>query len=205
MVVFFGEFTRIDHIEGVDNSFIREDILDKIIIWLIGSRDHPDVHVISPNGGEVFTGNNIQIQWSAVTSGTSILTQEIYYSDNGGQSWMFETSVGPATFQYDWDITMVPNGNRYLVKVKVIDDGTPTLLGSDTSNSTYSIQKPGGDLEGPLTIPGSIRVAPHYVDSGAAAWVNASVDDSNRGNSTVTAHRTEATIHRSRTLPGAGR
>jgi hypothetical protein len=189
MVAFFLEFTRIDHVEGIDTSAIRNDILKKVIIWLLDDRDHPEVFISSPNGGEVFTTNNIQIQWSAVpTAGSGIFEQRIYYSDNGGDSWTHLSTVDNTTFQYDWDIsTGVPNGNKYMIKVVVVDDGAPPLIGSDTSNATFAILRVNGDSDGPLTIPGSIRVNPHYVDSAATVWFNATVDDSNRGNATISA------------------
>jgi hypothetical protein len=49
----------------------------------------------------------------------------------------------------------------------------------------FSIVRPGGDLEGPVTVQGSAKAWPNYVDSASTAWLNATVDDSDRGNSTV--------------------
>jgi hypothetical protein len=185
VVSFFFEFTKLDHFEGVDDSAIRDDILNEVITWLLDDRDHPDVQVIFPNGAEVFSVDTVQIQWSATTFGTQIANQSIYYSGDGGQSWDFITDVGSAATTYDWDISGLPNGNRYMVKVVVTDDGTPSLQGSDTSDDVFTIARAGGDNDGPITIPGSITVQPHYAESSATTWLNATVDDTNKGNSDV--------------------
>jgi hypothetical protein len=165
---------------------VRNDILKKVIKWLLDDRDHPDVQVIYPNGGEVITWDEVQIQWTATPHGTQIVNQSIYYSDNGGQSWEFIEDAGPTATSYDWNVSELPNGNAYMVKVVVRDDGLPSLQGSDESNGVFSIRRTDGDKEGPITIPGSIRVQPHYVERGTTLWLNATVDDTNKGNSTIT-------------------
>jgi len=184
IVAFFFEFTRIE--AGSDNSFVRNDILDKVITWLIGA-DHPDVTVSYPNGGEVLSTGPVTITWSATPYGTSIANQTIYYSDNAGQSWEYLASAGPSATTYDWDISTFPNGNKYMIKVVAEDDGVPSLIGSDESDGTFTIVRPGGDLEGPITVPGSIEVQPHYVVSSQTVWFNATIDDRDRGNSLIAA------------------
>ncbi|MCK5640886.1 MAG: hypothetical protein KAJ19_08815, partial [Gammaproteobacteria bacterium] len=183
VVVFYFEFTRIN--AATDNDPARADILNKVIIWLLDDHDHPDVQVSAPNGGETFTTSPVTISWTATTFGTGIDNQSVYYSGNAGQSWIWVADVGPTATSYNWDISTLPNGNKYMVKVKVCDDGIPSLCGSDTSDSTFTIMKSGGDLEGPITIPGSVKISPNYVNSGSTVWFNATVDDSNRGNSMI--------------------
>jgi len=183
MVAYFFEWTRIE--PSLPNSAKRADILDKTIIWLIG-RDHPDVLVTAPDGGETFTTSPVTITWNvAPLVGTEIATQTLFYSDNAGQSWKYLDTRDNSTFFYDWPINAVPNGNKYMVKVKVEDNGDPSLFGSDESNSTFTILRPGGDTEGPITIPGSINAFPNFIDSGQPMWLNATVDDSNKGNSNI--------------------
>jgi hypothetical protein len=186
LVAFFFEFTRLDHTQGVDDSAIRNDILKKVIKWLLDNRDHPDVLITHPDGGEEFAGDEIQVQWSATPFGTQIVNQSIYYSGNRGQSWEYIKDAGATATTYDWNISGLPNGNGYLVKVVARDDGLPPLQGSDTSNGSFSIVRPGGDNEGPITVPGSIQVQPHYVERGTTVWFNATVDDTNKGNSNIT-------------------
>ncbi|MCK5643360.1 MAG: hypothetical protein KAJ19_21300, partial [Gammaproteobacteria bacterium] len=129
MVTFFLEFTRMN--AAIDKDPTRDDILNKVIRWLLGGRDHPRVWVSSPNGGETFTTSPITISWSASTFGTLIDKQSIYYSPNAGQSWFWLEDVGPTNTTYNWDITAIPNGNQYMVRVVVQDDGLPALIGSD--------------------------------------------------------------------------
>jgi hypothetical protein len=183
ILAYFFEYTRIS--PAIDNDPDREKILNNAIRWLLDDRDHPKVWVSFPNGGESFSASPVTISWNRATFGTAVATQSVYYSDNAGQSWIWLDDVDPLNSTYDWDISMRPNGNRYMVKVVVRDDGSPELLGADTSNSTFAINRPGGDLEGPVAIPGSGKIAPRYVDSGTSVWFNATIDDRDRGNSTI--------------------
>ncbi|MCK5548354.1 MAG: hypothetical protein KAI64_05025, partial [Thermoplasmata archaeon] len=59
------------------------------------------------------------------------------------------------------------------------------LIGSDASNGTFSINRAGGDWQGPITIPGSAHPDPRYHFSGQTIIFNATIDDTLRGNSAI--------------------
>ncbi len=185
-----GYFFEVIAIEFYDvNDVERGSIINMTIVWLIG-HDHPDVQVISPNGGEVFGGNTIPIDWSRQVYSTGVNSQALFYSPDDGQSWTrISPDPAPGDTTYSWDVSGLSNGIRYRVKVVVQDDGVPypMLNGSDVSDDTFSIQRAGGDDQGPITIPGSIVPAPNPVERFTSVTFTATVDDTNFGNSTIQA------------------
>ena len=187
-VAFYFEFTGINFVSGVVSNPARTDVLNRTIIWLIG-RDHPAVQVVSPNGGETFTTSPIPITWSRQTfGGTNVASETLYYSDNSGQGWnLIGTTPLPTDTSYSWDVTGLPNGGRYRVRVVVQDNGVPFLAGADASNSDFAINRPGGDTLGPLIWPGSISIVPNPIVRGSLVTFRATADDTTRGNSAIAA------------------
>jgi hypothetical protein len=168
---------------GVDDpnlpSTIRNDILGKTLLWLVG-RPKPSVTVVAPNGGETFT-----IDWTESTAGgTQVGSRTIEYSLDGGQSWTVITAAaGPPPLA--WDVSAVPNSPRALVRVRIADDGSPVLASYDVSNATFTLGRAGGDALGPVVAAGSIQSTPNPVDNQQPATLVASVSDAATGNSAV--------------------
>ncbi len=169
------------------HSDIRSDVLDKTMVWLIG-HDHPDVSVTNPAAGDSETGNSVNIQWDKTTyGGTGVYQTKIYYSDNAGDAWYLIDTVGDVT-SYNWDISSVPNGINYMIKVEVYDDSDVHLVGAGTSG-VFSISRSGGDTQGPAILAGTASVEPIPVEYGSTMWINATADDSNMGGSNIQAAR----------------
>jgi hypothetical protein len=178
---FFFEFTGLVH--GTPASGIRGDVLNKTIIWLLDDRYHPVVDLTHPNGGETFSGNTATFHWNR-TATPSVAQQAAYYSDDSGQTWaLIDAAIPAGQTSYLWDISSMPNGDRYMVRVVVQDSGTPPLNGSDSSDGTFTILRPGGDLIGPLTISGSVVASPNPATNVSLIQFSAIVDDTLRGNS----------------------
>lgn len=171
---------------GVADDVTRSDILDKTLIWLIG-HDHPSVSVTAPNGGETFTGSTISITWTeAVDAGYAVGSRKLYFSANGGDSWTLITAAaGPSP--YSWNISAVPNGIQYRVRVLLTDNGTPALSASDLSSANFTINRPGGDLRGPVVLAGSVAVDPNPILVPNPASLTASVSDVYNGNGNISA------------------
>ncbi len=165
----------------------RTDILDKSIVWLLGDNDHPNVIVNQPNGGEVWSGVK-DITWSAADGETpsANLLIDIEYSDDEGQTWyglIYGTENDGA---YTWDTSAVQNGNRYLIKVTAEDDGVISLKGEDLSNDVFTIDNgAGGDSIGPMVVAGSAKATPNPTNDAALARINATIDDSRKGDSSI--------------------
>ena len=183
---FYFEFTGINFVSGVVSDPSRTDILNRTIIWLIG-RDHPAVRVRAPNGGETITTNMATITWIRQTfGGTNVASQALYYSNNSGQAWSrILPDPLPTDTSYSWDVSSIPNGGRYRVRVAAQDDGSPFLAGSDASDADFSINRTGGDALGPLIWPGSVAIVPNPIVNGGPVTFRATADDTVRGNSII--------------------
>ena len=167
-------------------SATRNDVLDKTIVWLLG-RARPAVTVTSPNGGETLTSSSTNITWTeSVAGGRSVAQRVIDYSLDGGDSWTL-LSNAPGTSPYAWDLTSVPNTTNGRVRVRIVDDGTPALNGMDGSDAAFSIQRAGGDSQGPVVIAGSIASTPNPIVRGNPATLAARVSDQLTGGGTVAA------------------
>ncbi|MEK6851898.1 MAG: hypothetical protein AABY30_05105, partial [Candidatus Thermoplasmatota archaeon] len=154
------------------------DILNKTIVYLLG-RAPPVVRVTSPNGGPpVITSSPLTVNWQR---SQPLAAQEIWYSDDAGASW---TKVKDVAFNAQTDaidITAWPNGDRYMVRVVAYDTGPPQFKAQDGSDATFRIDRAGGDVDGPLVRPGSLRLFPNPARNGRTLVFNATVDDSLRG------------------------
>lgn len=180
----FFEWSRLN--ASTPNDATRAAILDKTLIWLIG-HDHPTFDLVAPNGGEVFTGSTISISWTeAAAPGFSIASRKIYYSDNSGDRWNLITS-SPGTSPYTWNISSIPNGVDYRIKMVISDNGTPALTGVDASAADFTINRSGGDTRGPVVVAGSIVVDPNPIRVPDPVNLTATVTDVTTGNSNVTA------------------
>lgn len=98
----------------------------------------PAVTVISPNGGEVATGE-LTIQWSASDISTIDLSGTILieYSADNGSSWYQIASQLNNTGLYTWNTTVVPDGSGYFIRISATDEFLN--IGSDTSDNAFSI------------------------------------------------------------------
>ncbi len=179
----FFEWAHVNN--GAEDDVARADVLDKMLIWLIG-RDHPVADLTAPNGGEIFTGSTVSVTWTeSAAPGFSIATRKIYYSDNGGDTWTLITAAAGAS-PYSWNIDAIPNGVQYRVKIAVGDNGSPVLFGTDASAGNFTINRPGGDTRGPAVVAGSIGINPDPVRVPLPVTLTASISDVLTGNSNIT-------------------
>ena len=181
----FFELTAVDP-PFTTPSAIRADLVNKALIWLFG-RQRPLVQVTSPNGGEVLTGSSVDITWNeTIGVGYNAASRRVEYSLDAGDSWTtLTTSAGPSP--YSWDLTTVPNSTRCLVRVRVDDDGAPSLGMADQSNAQFTINRAGGDVLGPIVVAGSIAVSPNPIIRPNPVSLTATVTDANRGASAIAA------------------
>src|SRR5207245_9880953 len=112
-------------------------------------RDHPDVSVTAPNGG-VFSGLSIPVTWTATAhgSGVAIANFTLSFSGDGGVTWNPITSLLGTARSYTWDVSALPNGPGYLVRIVTQDDGIASLGGSDIADGMFGILHPGGAEQG---------------------------------------------------------
>jgi len=102
----------------------------------------PSVHVLSPNGGEVWSGQQ-QIRWIAtdpVPTHTLAITIQVGISHPLGISWItipkLENIANTGSITVNTEI--VPDGNFYLVKVIAVDE--EGMVGEDASDDVFTIR-----------------------------------------------------------------
>lgn len=142
------------------------------------------VAVLSPNGGEKFaTGSSQTITWNAPAAAEKF---KLYYTINSGMSWVLiaDNVLGNT---YPWSVPVV-NGNKTGCKVKVVAyTATGALVGSDTSNTKFTIEvlrvtAPNGGEPLPSGAGGSIdftlnstltpvaSITFYYTSNGGMSW-----------------------------------
>ena len=118
--------------QDMETAAQRDLFIDQAVIWLLGT-DHPDVTVTYPNGGETLSGV-VNIQWNA-TDDSSVVKADVYYSDDGGNTWYFIGSTTSNSIQ--WDTTTVPDGDNYMIRVIVYDDSG--ISAYDLSDGPFTV------------------------------------------------------------------
>jgi subtilase family protein/flagellar hook capping protein FlgD len=167
-------------------SAIRNDVLDKSLVWLFG-RPRPTVQITGPNGGQNITGGSVSVSWTeTVGPGRAIASRVLEYSLDDGASWIaLASGVGPSP--YTWNLSGVPNAAEARVRIRVTDDGSPSLRALDASDASFALSRTGADAQGPLVVAGSIMVSPNPIRRTLDAALDAQVTDQNTGGSTVVA------------------
>jgi len=76
----------------------------------------PFVRLLSPHGGVRLEKETV-ILWQATAAGGEELWVDLYYSDNAGQTWLPLAEGLPNTGYYAWEISYLPAGSQYRVRV----------------------------------------------------------------------------------------
>ncbi|MFW9944021.1 MAG: hypothetical protein ACFFB7_03400 [Candidatus Sifarchaeia archaeon] len=136
-----GSTPQAEESQAVRSSDIHEGQKESLCAWRTHDPCAPHIEVTLPNGGEVFRGVEL-IDWTAIDFEGEQLVYDVYYSSDGGVTWMVIVA-GLTTPGYRWDTTQVSDGEGYLVRVDVLGSGVAS--GRDQSNNVFSIDNlPGG-------------------------------------------------------------
>ena len=99
-----------------------------------------EVTVLSPNGGEVWSGIQ-EIAWEAESvTGNPITEIDLFHSRDAGATWDTIAVGEENDGAYKWNTIEVPDGVRYVVKIFGTDG---YLSGVDNSDSMFTINNPG--------------------------------------------------------------
>lgn len=127
----------------VDSPYLLEGPEGYLDYYPLITAYDPSVHLVSrprviyPNGNEVLA-YGVHIEWSpSVDSFGDSVTYTIFYSPNAGNSWILLADRLTGTLFY-WDLSSVPDGSNYLVKVVAISSSA--ISSEDISDSTFIIQ-----------------------------------------------------------------
>ena len=98
----------------------------------------PNINLIYPNGGESVNGT-IAITWTASDDFDDNLDIDIDYSNNSGDTWRMVSVNEENDGSYDWDLSSMPEGVEYLVRVTATDNAGHSS--NDTSDDTFTIYR----------------------------------------------------------------
>jgi hypothetical protein len=110
---------------------------------LSASSNPPAVTVISPNGGESFTGASIPVAWAGVDDDGDALSYALFYSQDGALTWT-PVAVNLLAENYAIPRDFVPGSTQALIRV-VASDGFWTV--ADQSDATFSTAFHGPVIE----------------------------------------------------------
>ena len=175
------------------NLDARTGVLARSVSYLLG-HNPPDVRIVSPAPGAVVTGDFLPIAFSLKPdAGRAIASRAIDYSLDGGETWTQIASIACADSSCIWDLgaalggTPIPNSARARLRMRVADDGTPSLVTSSTMSGVFTIARGSGDARGPIVVAGSQGTSPMPLRGGDPASLFASVSDAETGGGTVAA------------------
>jgi hypothetical protein len=95
------------------------------------SAQAPVVQVTTPNGGESYTASqNVTVQWTTNDPDSSDLLASIFYSPDGGESWLL-LAADQRGDSFNWNTTNVPGTNNGRIRVEVSDGFNSGLDQSD--------------------------------------------------------------------------
>lgn len=111
------------------------DLLLSNIFWWLGEDRGVDLEVLSPNGGEALTSDDVAINWDAVDPNDDPITINIYYSSNAGTDWT-PIVTGLTDDHYTWDITGIPDSLEYLIRIEAL---STIFTSMDESDAVFTI------------------------------------------------------------------
>jgi len=100
------------------------------------SRNIPTIRLTYPNGGEELK-NNVNITWTAIDADNDILTYDVLYSTDNGNTWQ-AIDVGLKQNSYVWNVNESAGSECGLIKV-LVTDGVNTAY--DISDNCFKIEE----------------------------------------------------------------
>ena len=171
----------------------RTGVLQNAVSWLMGHRP-PEVHITTPTPGSSETSQYVILRYSIKPdSGRAITGHWVDYSLDGGDSWTAANTAVCADSGCIWDLAGVlggaptPNSNSVMLRVRVADDGSPSLSATAVMSAPFTLGRLGGDTQGPVLVAGSESCNPLPVRRGQATTLFATFSDAATGGGTVAA------------------
>jgi len=190
------------------NIDARTGVLQDAVSWLVGHRP-PEVHITAPAPGSSVTSDFLTIRYSIrPDSGRAISGRWVDYSLDGGDTWTAATTAVCADSGCIWDLAgslggaPTPNSNGVMLRVRVADDGSPSLSSNAEMSAPFTLVRTGGDTRGPVLVAGSASCSPLPIHRGRPASLFATFSDAAMGGGAVAA--AEYSIGPTPTLAGSG-
>ncbi len=134
----------IPHYSGTKKILVKHE--DQVLAERVISDHAPTISVTYPNGGEQ-VGGEVTIQWSANDVDGDATSYLLYFSADNGVTWN-PLMAGLTEASYTWDLSQVPLGQQYLVRI-VTTDGFNTA--EDVSDASFAVV--AGTTTQPVYLP----------------------------------------------------
>lgn len=95
----------------------------------------PVVDLVWPNRSARLQRDEV-VLWTASDPDADLLLVDLYYSDNAGQTWLPLAEDVPNTGYYPWQVSYLPSGSRYRLRIVAHDT---YLEASDESDGMFTI------------------------------------------------------------------
>jgi hypothetical protein len=171
----------------------RTAVLNDAVSWLLGHRP-PEVHITAPAPGTVATADYLPIRYSVrPDSGRMITGRWLDFSLDGGETWAPATTAVCADSGCIWDLTgalgggPTPNSASVMLRVRMKDDGAPSLFTTVRMSAPFTLARAGGDTRGPVLVAGSASCNPVPVRRSRPTTLFATFSDAAMGGGGVAA------------------
>ncbi|MGH7725863.1 MAG: S8 family serine peptidase [Candidatus Eiseniibacteriota bacterium] len=190
-----GQFFEWRALAGASTSHhpTRTAVLADAVSWLLEHRP-PQARLVEPAPGSVVTTDVVTVRYSILPdAGRAITARELDYSIDGGESWAPVTNAASTDSGWTWDLTgalggsPTPNSTRMLLRLRVADDGTPSLQTTALMSAPFTVARSGGDTQGPALVGGSASVSPVPIRPAGPNTLFARFSDAETGGGTVVA------------------
>jgi hypothetical protein len=124
---------KIEEIDGGGSKVSEDRSSGPFTIEVVG--------LTSPNGGDLVPSEGSwEITWTTNTPKNPVSSVKLYYSVDNGLTWKLIDTLADNTGSYSWQPVPPVARDKTKCKVKVVlKDGTGKVVGSDTSDSTFTI------------------------------------------------------------------
>jgi C1A family cysteine protease len=133
--------------EGVTGAAVRDTLMRRAIEWLADGSwpdtEPPVVTLLSPNGGEEYTGGDAAtIEWSASDAARAVTSVDILMSWDGGATYPDTVALGEADDGvFEW---VVPDSSTTTARIRVIVRDDVGLASFDDSDADFAIDADTG-------------------------------------------------------------
>ncbi|MDI6794155.1 MAG: Ig-like domain-containing protein, partial [bacterium] len=107
--------------------------------WSFTTAQALSIGLTSPNGGQDWTGGESHPVNYTITGGAAPYTAGLYYSTNGGTSWIGPSDTHPAVSGANTYTWLTPSVNSGQVRVKVVVTDSSSQSAEDTSDANFTI------------------------------------------------------------------
>lgn len=147
---------------------------DSKLVERTASTNAPQVTLLSPNGGETWSGQHT-ITWLAADADNDPLTVTVDYSTDGGQAWT-PLNTGLTATSLDVNFDTVPGSDNALVRVSA-SDGMNTTAAVSANSFNVPVKGPQVTIDQPVESATYLESVPFMVSAQAFDWQDGPINN----------------------------